>query len=97
MSFKNDTMEWLQMKDRTFKHLREEWSIEYYPNLDKLESDLKAFTIYEKSLFYSVLVYLEDYNVILTHKSEKGIERILPHPSLELNELVVKFFADTIE
>ena len=87
MSFKNDTMKWLQMKDKVFKYLQEEWSVEYYPNLDKIEYALKVFTIRDKSLFYSVLIYLEEYMVILPHRCENGIERILPHPSLELNEI----------
>ena len=97
MSFKNNTMEWLQMKDITFKYLKEEWSIEYYPNLDRLESTLHVFTIEGKSLLYSVLVYFEDYNVILAHRYENGIMRIFPHPSLELNELTQKFFVDSVE
>ena len=97
MSFMNDTSEWLQMKDRTVVYLKEEWSIEYYPNLDKIESNLRVFTIRDKSLFYSALSYLEENMVILSHRSENGVERILPHPSLEWNELEVKFFVDTIE
>lgn len=97
MSFINNTMEWLQMKDKTFKYLQEEWSVGYYPNLDKIEYSLHAFTIRYKSLFYSVLVYLEEYMVILPLRCENGIERIYPHPSLELNGLVAKFFVDAIE
>ena len=97
MSFTNDTMEWLQMKDKVFTYLQEEWSIEYYPNLIRLESDMDVSTIRDKSIFYSVLVYLEEYMVILLHKCENGIERILPHPSLELNGLEAKFFVGTIE
>ena len=85
------------MKDRAFKYLQEEWSIGYYPNLDKIEYALNAFTIRDKSLFYSVLAYLEEYVVILPYRCENGIERIFPHPSLELKELVAKFFVDTIE
>lgn len=54
-------------------------------------------TIRGKSIFYSVLAYLEEYMVILLHKCENGIERILPHPSLELNGLEAKFFVGTIE
>ncbi len=87
MSFKNNTMEWLQMKDRAFKYLREELSIEYYPNLDQIEYTLHVSTIRDKSIFYSVLVYLEEYKVILPLRCENGIERIFPHPSLELNEI----------
>ena len=97
MSFKNNTGEWLEMKDRAFKYLQEEWSIKYYPNLDQIEYILKVFTIRDKSLFYSVLAYLEEYMVILPYRCEDGIERILPHPSLEFKELMVKYFVDTIE
>jgi len=75
------------MKDRTFKYLTEEWSIEYYPNLDQIEYTLNVLTVRDKSLLYSVLAYLEEYMVILPHKCENGIERIYPHPSLELSEI----------
>ena len=87
MSFKNNTMEWLQMKDKVFRYLQEEWSIEYYPNLDQIEYTLRVFTICDKSIFYSVLSYLEEYMVILPLKGENGVERSFPHPSLELNEI----------
>jgi len=94
MSFKNNTEAWLQMKDRAFEYLREEWSIGYFPNVAKLKYMLKISTVFDKSIFYSVLSYLEEYMVILTQRCQNGAMRIFPHPSLELNELVEQFFRE---
>lgn len=95
--YQDYTMEWLQMKDKIFKYLKDEWSIGYYPNLIKLESVLNVFTVRDKSIFYDVLDYLGEYMIILSYVCENGIERITPHPSLELNDLSSKFIVDNTE
>jgi hypothetical protein len=97
MTNKNDTMEWFEMRDRVYQYLKEEWAIGYYPNLEKLEATLRILSIRDKSFFYNVLAFLEEYYIILTHRCETGIERIFPHPNFELNELILKLFVDTVE
>jgi len=86
--YENNVLERFEMRERIFRYLKEEWQIGYYPNLVKLKSALHIFSVRDKHIFYEVLAYLEEYKIILTHRCEKGVERILPHPSLELNELV---------
>ena len=73
------------------------WNLSEKSQFDLVKPNMDVSTIRDKSIFYSVLVYLEEYMVILLHKCENGIERILPHPSLELNGLEAKFFVGTIE
>ena len=88
--FENNTMERFEMREKIYRYLKEEWMIGYFPNLAKLKVTVKVFSVRDKSIFYGELAYLEEHMIVLVHRCENGIERILPHPSLELNELVAK-------
>jgi len=95
--FENNTIELFEMRDKVYSYLREEWCIRYYPSLEKIAYDLKIRNVRDKSLFYTVLAYLEEYKIILLYTDENGIERIVPHPNFELNEVISKLFVDTVE
>ena len=95
--YKKDTMEWYEMRKRVYRYLKEECLVGYYPNLIKIESSLKIFSVRDKSLFYEILDYLEEYKIILFHTCEDGVERVILHPRLGLSELSAKMFGDKIE
>ena len=92
----NNINELLKTKDKVGCYLREEWFAGNYPKLEKIINDLKIRNIRTKSLFFAVLAYFEEYKIIL-YIEERGVERIIPHPRLELTEPNTNLFVDPNE
>ncbi len=96
MFFEIDINNLIEMKNKIGRYLRKEWSVEYYPNLTKIIYDLKIKGSRALSLFYAVLAYFEEYNIIVIGE-ENEIKRIFPHPGLNLNELLSELPVNTSE
>ena len=95
--FIKNNIENFKMRDKIFHYLKAEWQVGYNPNLDRIMHDLRVFDINSRSYFYNALDWLVKYGIALVKICEDGVERIIPHPNLELEGFILDFPIDSVE